>query len=353
MKKIKIGNRWIGEEQPCFIIAEAGINHNGDVKIAKKMIEVAKEAGADAIKFQTFKAENLVTKYARMARYQKNNTKRKEKQIEMMKKFEMRYEDFEELKEYCDKKEIMFLSTPHSFDAIDFLEKLIPAYKIGSGDLTNLSFLKKIAEKEKPIILSTGMANLGEIEEAVETIKNNGNEEIVLLHCISSYPAKVEDVNLKAIQTLKQSFKLPVGFSDHTLSTVIPAVAVAMGACVIEKHFTLNKNMEGPDHKASLEPEELKEMIKNIRIVEKAMGDGIKKPTPEEEEIKKVVRKSVVAKTDIPKGSIISWEMLEIKRPGTGIPPKYIEKIVGAKAREYIGKDEIIEWKKIETGNEK
>lgn len=348
MKKLKIDNKWIREGGHCFIIAEAGVNHNGDIEIAKKLIDAAKKAGADAVKFQTYKSENVTSKYVEMANYQKKNIGKEERQLEMIKKFELPYENFIELKEYCDRKQIMFLSTPHSYDAIDFLENLVPAYKIGSGDLTNLPFLEKIAEKGKPIILSTGMANLGEIEEAVETIKNNGNDRIILLHCISSYPTKVEDANLKAIQTLKQAFKLPVGFSDHTVSVVIPAVAVAMGACVIEKHFTLDKNMPGPDHKASLEPNELKEMIENIREVEKAMGDGIKKPTPEEEEIKKVVRKSIVAKVNIPKGSIIARDMLEIKRPANGIPPKYIEEIVGKKAKIDIEEDEVIYWHAIE-----
>jgi len=346
-KKIKIGNRWIGEEQPCFIIAEAGVNHNGNLDLAKKLIDTAKDAGADAVKFQTFKAENMVTKHVEMAEYQKRNTKKEESQFEMIKKLELRYEDFEELKNYCDKKGIMFLSTPHSPDAINFLESLVPVYKVGSGDLTNLPFLEKLAEKRKPIILSTGMATLDEIEEAVETVKNNGCSEIVLLQCVTSYPARIEDINLRAIQTLKQAFQLPVGFSDHTLSVVIPAAAVAMGACVIEKHFTLDKNLLGPDHKASLEPKELKEMIKNIREAEKAMGDGIKRPTAEEEEIKKIVRKSIVAKVDILERSTITRDMLEIKRPGTGIPPKYIDMIVGKKAKEDIYKDEIIRFDKL------
>lgn len=348
MIKIKIGNKWVGEGQPCFIIAEAGVNHNGDIEIAKKLIDAAKDAGADAVKFQTFKTENVVTKHAQMAEYQKKNIGKEESQFEMIKKFELRYEDFEELKEYCDKKEIVFLSTPHSSDAIDFLEPLVPVYKVGSGDLTNLPFLRELAKKRKPIILSTGMATLDEIEEAVETVKRNGCGEIVLLQCVTSYPARIEDVNLRAIQTLKQAFKLPVGFSDHTLSTIIPAVATAMGACIIEKHFTLDKNLPGPDHKASLEPKELKEMIRNIREVEKAMGNGIKEPTVAEEKIKKVVRKSIVAKVDISKEAIITRAMIDIKRPGTGIPPKYLNKIVGSKSRRDIGKDEVILWSDIE-----
>ena len=345
---MRINDRFIGNNSPCFIIAEAGINHNGDIEIAKKMIDAAKNAGADAVKFQTFKAENVASKYAEIAEYQREDMRHGEKQLDMIKKFELNYEDFKILKDYCDVKEIMFLSTPHSLDAIDFLESLIPIYKIGSGDLTNIPFLRKIAGKRKPIILSTGMANLGEIEEAIWAVEEEGNRDILLLHCISNYPTKIEDVNLRVIQTLNEAFKFPVGLSDHTLSTVIPAVAVALGACIIEKHFTLDKAMEGPDHKSSLEPEELKEMIKNIKEVEKALGNGIKKPTKEEEKIKKIVRKSIVAKVDIPKGSTIEEKMIEIKRPGNGISPKHIDKIIGSRVRVDIHKDEIIKWDEIE-----
>jgi len=347
--KIKIDDRWIGEGHPCFVIAEAGINHNGKLEIAKKLIDAAKEVGADAVKFQTYKSENVTSRYVEMADYQKKNIGKEESQLEMIKKFELPYENFIELKEYCDKKQIMFLSTPHSYDAADFLEDLVPAYKIGSGDLTNLPFLEKIAEKKKPILLSTGMANLDEIKEAVDTIQERGCNNIILLHCITSYPTRVEDVNLKAIKTLEEVFNLPVGYSDHTLSITVPIAAVAMGACVIEKHFTLDRDMPGPDHKASLEPHELKKMIKEIREIEKALGDGVKKPTQDEEKIKKIVRKSIVAKVDIPKDSIITREMLEIKRPATGIPPKYLSQVVGARAKTNICKDEALQWEKVKV----
>ena len=345
---MRINDRVIGNNAPCFIIGEAGVNHNGDIEIAKKMIDVAKNAGVDAVKFQTFKAENVASKYAEMAVYQRRNTGYEEKQLDMIKKFELNYDDFKILKDYCDRKEIMFLSTPHSPDAIDFLEPLIPIYKIASGDLTNIPFLEKVARKGKPIILSTGMATLGEIEEAIWTIEKEGNREVLLLHCISSYPAKIEDINLRVIQTLKEAFKLPVGFSDHTLSTVIPAAAVALGTCVIEKHFTLDKNMNGPDHKTSLEPDELKEMVGNIREVEKAIGDGIKKPTPEEKKIKKVARRSLVANIDILKGEIVRGEMISIKRPGYGIEPKYLKTVLGKKVKRDIRKDEVIKWRDLE-----
>jgi len=344
VKKIKIGNKIIGEGEPCFIIAEAGVNHNGDFRLAKKLINVAKQAGADAVKFQTFKAENVVTETAGMAEYQKENIGSKKSQLSMIKELELSYKDFIKLKKYCDEKKIIFLSTPHSEDAIDFLEPIVPAYKIGSGDLTNLPFLGKIAKKQKPIILSTGMANLSEVREAISTIKKQENKKIILLHCTTNYPCPLKEVNLKAMLTLKKEFDLPVGYSDHTLGITVPIMAVAMEAKVIEKHFTLNKNLPGPDHKASLEPRELEEMVKLIREAEKVLGSGIKKPTKSEEKIKKIVRKSIIAKTNIPKGRKLTKEMLVIKRPGTGIEPKYINKIVGKVAKKEIKKDNLIKF---------
>lgn len=341
--KIKIGNKLIGEKEACFIIAEAGVNHNGLLKLAKRLVDRAKEAGADAVKFQTFKAENVATEKTAMASYQKKNIGKKETQLEMLKKVELDYKDFIALKKYCDKRKIIFLSTPHSEDAVDFLEPLVPAYKIGSGDLTNLPFLERIAKKRKPIILSTGMATLNEVKEAVKTIKEAGNNKIILLHCTSNYPCPFEEVNLRAMQTLQKSFRdLLVGYSDHTLGITVPIMAVAMGARVLEKHFTLDKNLPGPDHKASLEPRDLKEMVRATRNAEKALGTGIKKPTSSEEKIKKIVRKSIVAKADIPKGAKITKDMLIIKRPGTGVEPRYLIKIVGKIAKQNIKKDSLI-----------
>jgi len=344
MAKIKIGEKLIDKRNPCFIIAEAGVNHNGDIGLAKELIDAAKKAGADAVKFQTFKTENLVTENAEMAEYQKKNLGKKESQLKMLKKYELNYNDFKRLKRYCDKKGIIFLSTPHSEDAVDFLEPLVPAYKIGSGDLTNLPFLEKIAQKKKPIILSTGMAMLDEVREAVKVIKKHGNNKIILLHCTTNYPCPIEEVNLKTMLTLKREFRLPVGYSDHTLGILVPIMAVAMGAQVLEKHFTLNKNLPGPDHKTSLEPDELREMVKKVREAEKALGDGIKKPTKSEEKIKKIVRKSIVAKNDIPGDAVITEDMLIIKRPGIGIKPKYLNKIIGKKAKKDIKKDSLIKF---------
>lgn len=342
---MKIGNKLIKEEGPCFIIAEAGVNHNGSLKLAKKLIDAAQNAGADAIKFQTFKTENLVTEGTEMADYQKKNLNKKSSQYRMLKKLELKYEDFIELKKYCDKKNILFLSTPHTEDAIDFLYSLVPAYKIASGDLTNLPFLEKIAKKKKPIILSTGMATLDEVREAVTAIKKTGNNKIIVLHCTTNYPCPLEEVNLKAMLTLKKEFNLLVGYSDHTLGIMVSVIAVALGARVIEKHFTLDKNLTGPDHKASLEPKELEAMTKMIRAIEQVLGSGIKKPTKSEEKTKKIARKSIAAAKNIKKGTKITEDMLTIKRPGTGIKPKYLDKIIGRIAKENIKEDSLIKLK--------
>jgi len=349
VRKIQIADRFIGERAPCFIIAEAGVNHNGDIKLAKRLIEIAKEAEADAVKFQTFRAKDVVSKSAEKAKYQKEATGIKESQFEMIKRLELKERDFRELSDYAHKNGIIFLSSPFDTGSVDLLDKLgVPAYKIGSGEITNFPLIRYIAKKGKPIILSTGMSTLAEIEEALQTIRNEGVRDIVLLHCISAYPAKAEEVNLKAMQTLRSAFRVPVGFSDHTLGITVPIAAVALGASVLEKHFTLDKNLPGPDHKASLEPEELKQMVEAIRQVEKAKGNGIKKPTEQEEKIKKVVRRSIVATVDIPKGTIITQEMVDIKRPGTGIEPKHADKIIGAKAKVDIMMDECITPSKIQ-----
>lgn len=347
--KVKIGNKLIGEEEPCFIIAEAGVNHNGSLELAKKLIDAAKDAEADAVKFQTFKAEKVVTQKAEKAEYQKETTGTEESQYEMIKQLELQENDFKELADYAKEKNIMFLSSPFDKESVDLLDGLnVPVFKVASGEITNFSLLKHIAKKGKTIILSTGMATLGEVEEALNVIRSEGVEKVILLHCVSNYPARIENVNLRAMVTLKHAFKLPVGFSDHTLGITASIAAVALGACVIEKHFTLDRNLIGPDHKASLEPDELKEMVQAIRDVEKALGNGVKIPTKEEEEIKRIARRSIVAKVDIPKGTTITEDMMDAKRPGMGIEPKSIDIIVGKKAKEDIRKDEIVTWKMIE-----
>ncbi len=329
--------------KPVFIIAEAGVNHNGDISIARRLIDAAKESGADAVKFQTFKAEEVVCRNAEKAQYQIENTGCSESQYDMIKALELSNEDFIKLKEYADDTCIMFLSTPFDHVSADFLEGLgMPLFKIPSGEITNIPLLEHIARKQKPIILSTGMSTLGEVEEAVNTLEGNGAADITLLHCTTSYPAPVESVNLYAMETMRNAFKLPVGYSDHTEGITIPIAAAALGATVIEKHFTLDKKMPGPDHRSSLEPDELKAMVTAIRDVESAMGDGIKRPSDAEKENINIARKSIVAKNDMEKDIIIDEEMLSFKRPGDGLPPKYMLKIIGRKTKKPIKKDQQI-----------
>ena len=326
-----------------FIIAEAGVNHNGDINIAKRMIDVACEAGVDAIKFQTFKTEKLVCANAEKAEYQKKITEKNESQAEMLKKLELSKEEHDELIQYCNKKEIMFLSTPFDEESIDLLVELkLPMIKIPSGEITNYPYLRKIGQLGKKVILSTGMSTLEEISDAIEVLKNNGTEDITLLHCNSQYPTPMEDVNLNAMITMKDTFHLHVGYSDHTLGIEVPIAATAMGATVIEKHFTLDRTMEGPDHKASLEPNELKGMVIAIRNVEKALGSKEKKVSQSEENNVKIVRKSIVASKSINKGDLFTEENLTTKRPGTGINPMKWNEIVGSSADRNYKADEMI-----------
>ncbi|EDM23164.1 N-acetylneuraminate synthase [Caminibacter mediatlanticus] len=328
-----------------FIIAEAGVNHNGSIELAKKLIDVASEAGADAIKFQTFKAKNLVSKIAKKAKYQVENTGSDESQYEMLKKLELGFDEFKELKTYCDKKGIMFLSTPFDDESIEFLDNLgLKIFKIPSGEITNLPYLRKIGKLRKKVILSTGMADLGEIEDALDVLISVGikKKNITVLHANTEYPTPIEDVNLKAMKTIECAFGVDVGYSDHTLGIEVPIAAVAMGAKVIEKHFTLSRDLEGPDHKASLEPDELKEMIKSIRNIEKALGNGIKKPSKSEIKNIKIARKSIVAKRDIKKGEVFSEENLTVKRPGNGISPMRWDEIIGQIALKDYNKDDLI-----------
>lgn len=351
MTRIKISDKFIGEGMPCFIIAEAGVNHNGDINLAEKLIDAAADAGADAVKFQTFKAEKLVLQDTDKAEYQMKSTSSEESQYQMLKKLELTESNFEELKSYAEKKNIIFLSTPFDNESVDFLDNIgVPLFKIGSGELTNLPLLQHIAKKNKPVILSTGMSTLGEIEEALYTLVNEELRDIIILHCITSYPAKAEEANLNVIKTLRSCFKLPVGLSDHTLGINVSLAARVLGACVIEKHFTLDKKLPGPDHGASLDPEELGALVKGIREIERALGDGIKKPTKEEESIKKFVRKKLVACVEIPRGAIIAEGMVMLKRVGTeeGIDPKYLYSVLGKKALQEIKMNSPIKWAMIE-----
>jgi N-acetylneuraminate synthase/N,N'-diacetyllegionaminate synthase len=348
MKTIKILNKFVGEQQPIFIIAEAGVNHNGKIEFAKKLVDIAANSGADAVKFQTFKTENLVTYNLESADYVKKNIGKNIKQHDMIKSLELNYQDFTNLKNYCDKKKIIFLSTPHSFDAIDYLENLVPAYKFGSGDLTNIPALKYAAKKGKPIILSTGMSTLNEVKVAIESIRSNGNDKIIALHCTTNYPCPIDEVNLRAMITMKNQLDCFVGFSDHTMGITASIAATSLGAVLIEKHFTIDRNLPGPDHKASLEPIELKNMVTEIKNIEKILGDYEKKPTLNEEKIISIVRKSIVAKNGIEKGSIIREDMLVIKRPGTGLEPNYIHKIIGKKTKRKIQRDEVFQLDMVE-----
>jgi N,N'-diacetyllegionaminate synthase len=331
-----------------FIIAEAGVNHNGSIDMAKKLIDVAVESGANAVKFQTFKAENLVNFEAEMAEYQAKNLGEKRSQFQMLKSVEISFKDFENLKKYCDKKGIVFLSTPFDIESARFLKELgLEIFKIPSGEITNYLLLKEIGSYKKRVILSTGMANLSEIEEALDVLIENGTkrEYITLLHCNTEYPTPIEDVNLKAMLTIKEAFKVDVGYSDHTPGIEVPIAAVAMGAKVIEKHFTLDKDLPGPDHKASLEPDELKAMVKGIRNIEEAMGDGIKKPSKSEIKNIHIARKYLVAKRDIKKGEIFSKDNIDVKRTGKrGVSPMKWEKIIGKTALRNLRKDAVLKY---------
>lgn len=328
-----------------FVIAEAGVNHNGDIVLAKQLIDAAIEAGADAVKFQTFKAENLVSKNAQKADYQKETTDKEESQFDMIKKLELDVGTHNELIAYCRSKGIMFLSTPFDHDSIELLNDLgLEIFKIPSGEITNLPYLRHIGTLNKKVILSTGMADMGEIEDALDVLVQAGTpkENITVLHANTMYPTPMEDVNLKAMMTIGCAFDIPFGYSDHTLGIEVDIAAVAMGASVIEKHFTLDKTMEGPDHKASLEPDELKAMVDAIRNIELALGNGIKKPSNSEKPNMTIVRKSIVASRSIQKGEVLTEKNMTVKRPGNGISPMRWDEVVGSIAKKDYVADELI-----------
>ena len=326
-----------------YIIAEAGVNHNGSFELACKLVDAAKEAGVDCIKFQTFKSEKLVSHNAQKAEYQKSTTGGGS-QVDMLKKLELSYEEFISLKAYCDKRGICFLSTPFDFDSIEFLNSIdMPFWKIPSGEVTNYPYLLALAKTGKPVVMSTGMCDLDEIRAAVKVLTDNGVKEIKLLHCNTEYPTPFEDVNLKAMQTIRDEFGYEVGYSDHTKGIEVPIAAAALGAIIIEKHFTLDRNMVGPDHKASLEPDELAEMVRSIRNIEKAIGNGYKTPSPSERKNIIVARKSIVAKQKIRLGELLSAENITVKRPGTGISPMKWNEVIGTRAIRDFEEDELIE----------
>lgn len=327
-----------------LIIAEAGVNHNGDINIAKKLVDEAVLAGADAVKFQTFKAENLVCRNASKAEYQLDTTDKDETQFDMLKKLELTEKMHVELIDYCKNRDIMFLSTPFDIDSLHYLVNLgLDIIKIPSGEITNYPLLREVGKTKKKVILSSGMSTLNEIKNAKRVLMEFGCKDLIVLHCNTEYPTPYQDVNLRAMNTIREELGVRIGYSDHTQGITVPIAAVALGAEVIEKHFTLNRNMIGPDHRASLEPDELKEMIRAIRNVEASLGDGVKKPSESEKKNIEIARKSIVAKCNIAKGTLLNGENLTTKRPGTGISPMEWDYVIGQKAKRDFDMDEMIE----------
>ncbi len=347
-RKVKIGDRWVGEGEPTFIIAEVGANHDKNLEQAKKLIDVAVDAGADAVKFQVYSAETLYSIKSGQASYLRELEAGKSI-YQIIKENELPREWLRELSEYSQNKGIIFLATPFDREAVDQLYEIgAPAYKWASFEIVDLPLLKYAAGKGKPMLLSTGMCNLADIQEAVDTVYSTGNEDIILLHCTSLYPTKPNQVNLRMMDTMKNTFQqLPVGLSDHTLGIAIPIAAVARGTCVIEKHFTLSRKLKGPDHPFALEPEELKQMVKAIRDIEESLGSLTKKMIPDEEEMARLGRRSIIARVDIAKGTRLAEDMLIIKRPGYGIRPKFLDTVIGREAKRDIEKDDIITWEMV------
>jgi len=350
MKEFSIMNKKIGNDYPIFLIAEAGINHNGIISLAKKLVDLAVKAECNAIKFQTFITEDLLLTETPKAEYQKSKREESETFYEMIKKYELSQEDFRELNKYCREKGIIFLSTPFDEISVNFLAELnVPAFKIGSGDMNNFPLLELICSYKKPILLSTGMSTLDEVKETVEFVRSNNISDIAIFQCTTNYPTSLEEINLNVIDLYKQEFPFAlIGFSDHSLGMEASIGAAAKGVKIIEKHITLDKNMEGPDHSASLGPDELFNWVKSVRNIEKALGTKKKVPTESEKEIAKIARKSIVTIKDLKEGEILTDEHISIKRPGSGIPPKYFKTILGKKILKDISKNSIISWEDIE-----
>ncbi|MFQ5801296.1 MAG: N-acetylneuraminate synthase [Candidatus Methylomirabilales bacterium] len=349
MKHLEVGWRKIGPGYSCFIIAEAGVNHNGDVELAKRLVDVAVEAGADAVKFQTFKAERVVSPGAPKAEYQKQTTGAAESQFEMLCGLELSPETHLELFSYCRRRGIVFMSTPFDEESADLLDELdVPVFKIPSGEITNLPFLTHVARKGKPMIVSTGMSYMDEVKVAVRTIEEVGSTGFILLHCVSAYPANPADANLRAMHTMSTEFNVPVGYSDHTPGIEVALAAVTLGACVIEKHFTLDRSLPGPDHQASLEPGELAALVRGVRNVEKALGHGRKEPAAGEADTAAVARRSLVAAQDIPAGTALTLDLIAVKRPGTGLPPAMLPYLVGRTLRVDVRADSILRMEMLE-----
>ena len=331
-----------------YIIAEAGVNHNGSLEIARKLIDVAKECGADAVKFQTFKAGESTGIRADKVAYQKNNEKTQESQFDMLKNLELSFDDFRRLKEYCTTKNIDFISTPDGAESLRCLVEMnVSKIKIGSTEVTNYPFLELIAKVGKPVILSTGMSTLGEVERAVDILMENGTQNIELMHCTTDYPTALCDVNLRAMLTLKNAFYLPVGYSDHTSGFEVAVASVALGASVIEKHITLDREMKGPDHKASMTPEEFAEYVRHIRNTEELLGDGRKRPTGREKIMMNQIRRSILAARKLKAGTVLTEDMICLKRPGTGIAPEFAAFLLGRRLKRDIEEEEAIMWEDV------
>jgi N,N'-diacetyllegionaminate synthase len=342
---IEIGGRQIGSGAPCFIIAEAGVNHNGDADLAHRLVDVAVEAGADAVKFQTFSADRLAALAAPKAAYQMRTTASDESQHAMLKRLELTPQAHQSLIEHCRQRGVMFLSSPFDEEAADLLDRLgVAAFKVPSGEIVNLPFLRHLAAKGRPIILSTGMADLTEVETAVNAIRTAGHRALVLLHCVSDYPADPGQANLRAMATLRAAFGLPVGFSDHTVGSAVPLAAVALGACIVERHFTIDRTLPGPDHAASLEPAEVRDLIRAIRTVEAALGDGRKRPQSSERENRAIIRKSIAAARDLPAGAPLRAGDLTAIRPGTGLSPALADKLLGRCPRVDVPAGTLLAW---------
>jgi N,N'-diacetyllegionaminate synthase len=345
-----VGERVIGHDAPVFVVAEAGVNHNGDPELARRLIDAAKEAGADAVKFQTFRSDALVSQHAPKAAYQRATTGDDGTQAEMLARLELSLEHHVDLRDRCVKQGLVFFSAPFDEASVETLADLrVGLFKVPSGEITNLPLLARIASKGKPVILSTGMSTLDEVAEAVAAMREAGDPPLALLHCVSAYPAPIEEMNLRAMSTLRDRFGYPVGLSDHTLGIAIALAAVARGAAIVEKHLTLDKTMPGPDHRASLEPREFAELVRGIRAIEASLGDGDKRPMPCEADVRRVARKSLVAARALRAGEMLTSDAVAIKRPGTGIPPSALSAALGCRVRRDVMADEVLDWAMLET----
>ena len=344
MNDVRIGKRSVGGDGPCLVVAEAGANHNRDWGMARALIDLAVDAGADAVKFQTYSADTLYSTKTPKFKYLEGVTE--DRVYDLIKAIELPRDWQDKLAAYCAERGMLFLSTPFDYPAVDELDALaVPAFKVASFELVDLAFVRHVASKGRPVILSTGMANYGEIEDAIRACTEVGNDQIILLHCVSLYPTPARLINLRAIPTMRATLGRPVGLSDHTPGVAIPAAAVALGACVIEKHFTLDRSLPGPDHLFALEPGELRAMVAGIRQVEQGLGDGLKTgPAPEEDEMFRLARRSIVVARDVPAGKALEPEDLTVKRPGFGIKPNMLPYVVGRRARQALERDDILTW---------